>query len=56
MYEYFRTISIKELRHIMSNLGERMKECEIDEMIMHADVHGDGVVNFDEWVALLTSL
>ena len=40
----------------MSNLGERMKECEIDEMIMQPDVREDGVVNFDGWVAFLTSL
>merc|ERR1712088_661971 len=31
------TISTQELRHIMSNLGEKLKDHEIDEMILHAD-------------------
>ena len=29
----FRTISTQELRHIMSNLGEKLKDHEIDEMV-----------------------
>merc|ERR1711981_433369 len=39
------TISTQELRHIMSNLGEKLKDHEIDEMILHADTNGDGVIN-----------
>ena len=45
-----------ELRHIMSNLGEKLKDSEIDEMILHSDVDGDGVVHCNEWVNLMTSL
>merc|ERR1719281_1558304 len=41
------TISTQELRHIMSNLGEKMKDSEIDEMILHADIDGDGMVNYN---------
>ena len=40
----------------MSNLGEKMKDTEIDEMILHSDVDGDGLVHCDEWVSLMTSL
>ena len=53
---YFRTISTQELRHIMSNLGEKMKDHEIDEMILHADIDGDGMVNYNEWVTMMTSI
>ncbi len=52
----FSTISTQELRHIMSNLGEKMKDCEIDEMILHADIDGDGMVNYNEWVTMMTSI
>ena len=52
----FRTISTQELRHIMSNLGEKMKDHEIDEMILHADIDGDGMVNYNEWVTMMTSI
>ena len=51
-----RTISTQELRHIMSNLGEKMKDHEIDEMILHADIDGDGMVNYNEWVTMMTSI
>ena len=52
----FSTISTQELRHIMSNLGEKMKDSEIDEMILHADIDGDGMVNYNEWVTMMTSI
>merc|ERR1712241_29634 len=50
------TISTQELRHIMSNLGEKLKDHEIDEMILHADINGDGVINYNDWVSMMTSL
>ena len=53
---FFSTISTQELRHIMSNLGEKMKDSEIDEMILHADIDGDGMVNYNEWVTMMTSI
>ena len=53
---FVRTISTQELRHIMSNLGEKMKDHEIDEMILHADIDGDGMVNYNEWVTMMTSI
>jgi len=49
-------ISTMELRHIMSNLGEKLKDSEIDEMILHADIDGDGSVNYNEWVTMMTSI
>ena len=33
-----------------------MKDHEIDEMILHADIDGDGMVNYNEWVTMMTSI
>ncbi len=41
-------IDASELQHVMSNLGERLDEAEIDEMLREADVdvnHG-GRINY----------
>ncbi|KAG8853815.1 hypothetical protein FRB96_007955 [Tulasnella sp. 330] len=43
-------ISAAELRHVMTNLGEKLSESEVDEMIREADVDGDGQINYDEFV------
>ena len=52
----FRIISMLELWYIMSNLGEKLKDSEIDEMILHADIDGYGSVNYNEWVTMMTSI
>ncbi|WAR18956.1 CALM-like protein [Mya arenaria] len=48
-------ISPAELRHVMTNLGEMLTEEEVDEMIRAADMDGDGQVNFEEFVKMMTS-
>ena len=40
-------ISAAELRHVMTNLGEKLTDEEVDEMIREADIDGDGQVNYD---------
>lgn len=40
-------ISSSELRHVMTNLGEKLSEEEVDDMIKEADLDGDGMVNYD---------
>ncbi len=47
------TISAAELRHVMTNLGEKLTDEEVDEMIREADVDGDGQVNYDEFVKMM---
>ncbi len=48
-------ISAAELRHIMTNLGEKLSDEEVDEMIREADIDGDGQINYEEFVKMLMS-
>ncbi|XP_066930759.1 uncharacterized protein [Clytia hemisphaerica] len=48
-------ISALELRHVMTNLGEKLTEDEVDEMIAEADQDGDGQVNYEEFTRLMLS-
>ncbi|PFH47556.1 hypothetical protein AMATHDRAFT_6613 [Amanita thiersii Skay4041] len=48
-------ISAAELRHVMTNLGEKLSEAEVDEMIREADVDGDGQINYEEFVKMMLS-
>ena len=48
-------ISVAELRHVMTNLGEKLTDEEVDEMIREADIDGDGQVNYEEFVTMMTS-
>src|SRR5690242_11259047 len=41
-------ISAAELRHVMTNLGEKLTDEEVDEMIREADIDGDGQINYEE--------
>merc|ERR1712023_593068 len=39
-------ISAAELRHVMTNLGEKLTDEEVDEMIKEAYIDGDGHINY----------
>ena len=43
-------IDARELRHLLTNLGEKLTEQEVDEMIAEVDIDGDGKVDYTgEW-------
>eukprot|EP00828_Plagiopyla_frontata_P003878 TRINITY_DN112_c0_g1_i1.p1 TRINITY_DN112_c0_g1~~TRINITY_DN112_c0_g1_i1.p1 ORF type:complete len:225 (-),score=52.66 TRINITY_DN112_c0_g1_i1:190-864(-) len=46
-------ISAAELRHVMTNLGEKLTDEEVDEMIREADIDGDGQINYEEFVRMM---
>jgi len=46
-------ISAAELRHVMTNLGEKLTDEEVDEMIREADIDGDGQVNYEGMIAVV---
>merc|ERR1711948_74961 len=46
-------IRAAELRHVMTNLGEKLTDEEVDEMIREADVDGDGQINYEEFVKMM---
>lgn len=48
-------ISAAELRHVMTNLGEKLTDTEVDDLIKEADVDGDGQINYEEFVKLMLS-
>jgi len=41
------TISSEELRRVMMNMGWRMSEEEVYEMMSEADIDGDGEINYE---------
>lgn len=46
-------ISAEELRHVMTNLGEKLTDADVTEMIREADADGDGQINYDEFVKVM---
>ncbi|CAL5413408.1 unnamed protein product [Camellia sinensis] len=49
-------ISANELRHVMINLGEKLTDEEVDQMIKEADLDGDGQVNYEEFVKMMMTI
>ncbi|KAF6173399.1 hypothetical protein GIB67_027094 [Kingdonia uniflora] len=49
-------ISAPELRHVMINLGEKLSDEEVDQMIREADLDGDGQVNYEEFVRMMMAV
>ena len=40
-------LTVDELRHIMTNLGEKLTDEEVDEMIREVDLDGDGHIDYE---------
>jgi len=54
-YDDSGTISVAELRKVMSSLGEKLTDGEIEAMMREADADGDGEINYEEFVKMMTS-
>ena len=48
-------ISASDLRHVVTNQGEKLTDEEGDAMICEADVDGDGQINYEEVVKMMMS-
>ena len=46
-------ISPAELRHVLGNIGEKLTDDEIDEIMRDADEDGDELINYEEFVLLM---
>jgi calmodulin len=46
-------ISAAELRHVMTSIGEKLSDDEVDEMIREADQDGDGRIDCNDSKSLL---
>ena len=40
---------------IMANLGDTLRQTEIEEMLRHADLNSDGQINYQQWISLMMS-
>ncbi|XP_020104890.1 calmodulin-like protein 8 [Ananas comosus] len=49
-------ISASELSNVMINLGEKLTDEEVEQMIKEADMDGDGQVNFEEFVKMMRTV
>ena len=47
--------NIVKLIQVMLNLGEKLTEEEVEMMIKEADVNGDGLVNYDEFISMMNT-
>ena len=44
------------LRHVMTNLGDKLPESEVDEMMKDANIEPDGQLNYDEFITAISSM
>ena len=42
-----------ELRHVLTSIGEKLTDEEVDEMIKEADIDGDDQINYEEFVKMM---
>jgi calmodulin len=48
-------ISPAELRQVLTSLGEKLSDEEVDEMVREADIDGDGQINYEEFLKMMMS-
>ena len=50
------SITKKEIQTVITLAGEKADDTEIDEIFFLGDRNNDGIVDFDEWVALMADM
>lgn len=46
-------ISKREMRFVMSSLGEQITDAGVDNMMREVDLDGDGRVNYEEFIRMM---
>ena len=46
-------IDSKELKHIVTQMGQVLTNAEADEFMLEADLNGDGKLDFDEFMQMM---
>mmetsp|Transcript_60896 Transcript_60896/g.122057 ORF Transcript_60896/g.122057 Transcript_60896/m.122057 type:complete len:154 (-) Transcript_60896:241-702(-) len=49
-------INSHELRSVMTNIGEKFTDDEVEELVRSADVDSDGQISYEEFVKLMARL
>ncbi|KAM0957728.1 hypothetical protein ACFX13_042647 [Malus domestica] len=44
-------VSVSELRHILTSIGEKLEPSEFDEWIREVDVGSDGKIKYEDFIA-----
>mmetsp|Transcript_68975 Transcript_68975/g.158326 ORF Transcript_68975/g.158326 Transcript_68975/m.158326 type:complete len:154 (-) Transcript_68975:71-532(-) len=50
-----KVISPAEYRHVMANLGVKLSDEELDDVIRGYDIDGDGQINYEEFVKMMVA-
>ncbi|KAG6428634.1 hypothetical protein SASPL_112887 [Salvia splendens] len=48
-------VVVKELRHILTNIGEKLEPAEFEEWIREVDVGSDGKIKYDDFIARMVA-
>lgn len=48
-------ISAAELRHVLTSIGEKLSDADVDQMIKEADTNNDGEIDIQEFTLLLAA-
>jgi calmodulin len=48
-------ILLTELKHVLTNIGEKLSKEEVEDMSKEADPRGEGKVQFEEFIKMMSS-
>jgi calmodulin len=47
------TLSAREIKRMMREMGQELDDEDVDEMIRQADIDGDGEISWEEFKAMM---